>query len=74
MTLALPILNVYYLISNQYIHSLQDYWLFLRGLNDLDIAYFSNFFTSKNHTDSKQSCGEDQEKSWNKNKRRKSVS
>ena len=30
MTLALPILNVYYLISNQYIHSLQDYWLFLR--------------------------------------------
>ncbi|KQX03757.1 peptidase [Acinetobacter sp. Root1280] len=30
MTLALPILNAYYLISNQYIHSLQDYWLFLR--------------------------------------------
>ncbi|MEN8410720.1 PepSY-associated TM helix domain-containing protein [Acinetobacter bereziniae] len=30
MTLALPIFNLYYLISNHYIHSIYDYWLFLR--------------------------------------------
>jgi hypothetical protein len=30
MTLALPIFNLYYLISNHYIHSIHDYWLFLR--------------------------------------------
>ena len=30
MAFLLPILNIFYLVNHQYIHSIQDYWLFLR--------------------------------------------
>ncbi|MEG0651334.1 MAG: PepSY-associated TM helix domain-containing protein, partial [Acinetobacter sp.] len=39
LALALPILNIYYLISNYYINSIQQYWTFLRV--DLMIVLFA---------------------------------
>ncbi|HRB84038.1 MAG TPA: PepSY domain-containing protein, partial [Acinetobacter johnsonii] len=30
LAVSLPIFNLYYLISHQYVHDLHEYWLFLR--------------------------------------------